>query len=206
MARACARSCRLRRLNLAWPEEGGPGAPFAAIQPEPPSLGAPAPFPGARGRRGKPGTRVPTLWSGRGQPHRLFGYWRPGPLACRPPPALAPAPAPPFPQTPRQKKRVLGALAFWKRTQEPRLGWFFLPGASPTLVFVISMESLESRSQPPQHIQTQKDLNWEGISRGVALLAGIWCMEGFCALRSVYPGQENACVPFPFQASPREWG
>lgn len=126
-------------------------------------------------RRGKPGRRVPTLRSGRGQPHLLFGYWRPGPLACRPPPALAPAPAPPFPQTPRQMKRVLGALAFWERTQEPRPNWFFLPGASPTLVFVISMESLESRSQPPQHIQTQKDLNWEGISRRVSLLAGIWC-------------------------------
>lgn len=48
-------------------------------------------------------------------------------------------------------KRVLWALAFWGGTQEPTLALSFLRRVRPTQVFIISMESVESRSLPSTH-------------------------------------------------------
>lgn len=172
-ARARAPRCRLPGLNSARPGE----APEPASPPPSQSLGTSGLWRRPWGRRGGggggPRRGVPTLWPG--ESDRTAGTdWRPSRLrqAAGLQTPAAPAPAPPFPQTPRQMKRVLGALAFWERAQEPTLGLIFLPRASPTRVFVTSVESVESRSHAPSTRSNTKgpklgrDFLWGGPSGG----------------------------------------
>lgn len=121
---------RLLRLNSAWPR-GGPRTRLSATRPEHPAHPTLAPNQGRRGwgweERGR---GVPTLWLGRGQPcslHDTSGQAkqpespRARPLVCRPGPA--PASAPPFPQAPRQMKRVLGDLSLSRKNAGTHTGF-----------------------------------------------------------------------------------
>lgn len=118
---------RFLRLNSSWLGE----APEPASPPQVRASGPPGLWRRPRGRWGRwgRGRGVPSSLARRGQPRRPHGHWRPsgeaGPVRHAGPPARgprpAPVPAPPSPRAPSQMKRVLWALAFGARTQEPTL-------------------------------------------------------------------------------------
>lgn len=114
-------------------------APKPASPSQVRASGSPGLWRRPRGRRGA-GKGRPHSLAGRGLPRRRHWRWQPSGGAgqvsrvgrCFADPGPLPPSPLPFPLALRQMKKVLWALAFWARTQEPTLGLSFLLRASPT--------------------------------------------------------------------------
>lgn len=146
------------KLGLA---RGGPRARLAAWSQSLRASGTLAPTPGALGVSGA-GKGRPRSLARRGQPRRRHGRGgqarepqvrRAGLPACRPRPA--PAPAPPFPLAPPPNAKGSLGLGLLGKNAGTHAG-LELPWASPTQVFIISVELVESRSPPSPNILKHK--------------------------------------------------